>query len=338
MIEQIRSNRRKIVLGTTAYMILVAATTLFFIVLMFRRFDSNWVWVFLGIYLALNLCIFYFTTRSGTRLLLWLLGATPVYQGGFQPVQDAVKNIALASGLPEPELMFIDSATCNAMSLKKGDRRMIFFTHGLAEELNEDELTAVMGHEMAHLYNGDAALNELILSLNGISLLFAVLFERFTNSVKSGPIEGGVFDTIRTWVFCTLVVIAIFLLYMPAYYLFEMPAFAEIPEQPLIVMVAFSFAAVNLLWAALLGMIMRTLIDPCREMLADELSVQWTMYPEGLAGAINDASAHATMYKYKKLRSLFFVPSHFADRQPSPRERIAHLEEILHLKIGEESA
>ncbi len=334
MVEQIRSNRHKILLGVIAYLALVAATTALVIAFMFSRYNSDWVWALLFVYIILSACIVYFATFSGMRLALWLLGATPVYHKGFQSVRDEVGNIATASGQPVPELMLIDSSTCNAMSLKRGERRIVFFTRGLWEELDGDELTAVMAHEMAHLHNGDAALNELILSFSGIFLLVRGLIERFSGSGKGEVYEGNYVEAL---IKATGAILLGFLIL--AKLLIVNPVVSGVSKSKfVIVMVAFPFAVVNLLWAVLIGGVMSRTINPRREMLADELSLKWTMYPEGLARALMDTSAHATMYKFRPLRSLFFVPCHFLDRQPSPGERIAYLEETLHMKIGEDKA
>ncbi len=336
MIEQIRANRRQIFWGTAGYIVMVAGLAVLFGAAVLQRYGGELAIVFLVIFVLLDVGAVCFATRSGMRLIMRMLKATPVPSGSYQAVWDAVDSIALASGLPVPELMSIDDGSCNAFSLKQGGHRTVFFTTGLVDRLSPDELKAVMGHEMAHLYNEDAALNSFILSLSGFSTLVGRMFwerfrltreEPFVKEVVSGYI--GLF-----YILIYALLLALLLVPLPLLY-FDTDA-VLLPGWLSMILVFLSLALINLLLAFLIGAVIRGPINPSREMLADQLCVKWTMHPEALARALTEASCHAVRYRFKALRSALFVPCHFNDPQPSPGERIAYLEDTLHIEIGEE--
>jgi heat shock protein HtpX len=79
-----------------------------------------------------------------------------------------------------PEVRVIDSATPNSYVASRPGERTLFMTVGLLEALDDDELNAVIAHELAHLKNGDAFVMTAAAFLpsvtgRGIETLFAML-------------------------------------------------------------------------------------------------------------------------------------------------------------------
>ncbi|GAA0586324.1 hypothetical protein GCM10009416_25910 [Craurococcus roseus] len=72
---------------------------------------------------------------------------------------DAVETQAIAAGLPLPKVGLIDSPARNAFACGLGARSaVVVATRGLVEALDDDELAAVVAHEIAHIRNGDIRL------------------------------------------------------------------------------------------------------------------------------------------------------------------------------------
>jgi Zn-dependent protease with chaperone function len=70
-----------------------------------------------------------------------------------------VEPLAIAAGLPRPRVGVIESPALNAFAC--GVRRkdaVLVFTRGLIDGLDDDELSAVAAHEIAHIVNGDIRL------------------------------------------------------------------------------------------------------------------------------------------------------------------------------------
>ncbi|HEY3694571.1 M48 family metalloprotease [Phenylobacterium sp.] len=72
---------------------------------------------------------------------------------------DIVEALAIARGLPTPYVGVIDSAALNAFAcgIRQGDA-VVVVTRGLIAGLDDEELAAVVAHELAHIGNGDIRL------------------------------------------------------------------------------------------------------------------------------------------------------------------------------------
>lgn len=70
-----------------------------------------------------------------------------------------VENQALAAGLPLPRIGIIESPACNAFACGLSpESAVVVATRGLVDSLDDDELAAVVAHEIAHIRNGDIRL------------------------------------------------------------------------------------------------------------------------------------------------------------------------------------
>lgn len=95
----------------------------------------------------------------------------------LQPLFDEVYERAKKKykRLRKIEICVIDNMTVNAMAL---GRRTIAVTKGAMQTFTEDELKAVIGHEIAHLIHGDTMATMYAVIGNGIFSVF-VLLARF---------------------------------------------------------------------------------------------------------------------------------------------------------------
>lgn len=75
--------------------------------------------------------------------------------------------------LPDIKICIIDNMTVNAMAL---GRHTIAVTKGAMKTFTEDELKAVMAHEIAHIVHGDTVASLYALIGNGILSVFVLFF------------------------------------------------------------------------------------------------------------------------------------------------------------------
>ena len=81
-----------------------------------------------------------------------------------------VETLAIGAGLPFPKVGVIETPALNAFACGiSQSAAVVVVTSGLIEALDDDELTAVIAHEIAHIRNGDiqlmAAANVMLRSL-----------------------------------------------------------------------------------------------------------------------------------------------------------------------------
>jgi heat shock protein HtpX len=71
-------------------------------------------------------------------------------------LRDRVTRLAQTVDMATPDVRVIDSATPNSYAASRPGERTLFVTTALVDQLDGDELDAVLAHELAHLKNGDS--------------------------------------------------------------------------------------------------------------------------------------------------------------------------------------
>lgn len=166
-----------------------------------------------------------------------------------------VEEMSIASGVPMPALYIMDKEMgINAFvaGITPKDTVLVV-TKGSLENLNREELQAVIGHEFSHIFNGDMKINiRLMAILSGILLIGNVgeiiirSAGRSSGRKRSNSKGGG-----------GVVVILLIA----------------------VVMIVFGYLGL------FLGRIIKAAVSRQRELLADACAIQYTRYPQGLASA-----------------------------------------------------
>lgn len=126
---------------------------------------------------------------------------------------NVVEEMGVAASMVPPRVFVLDGQNApNALSLGRGlDDGVLLVTQGLLHSLERDELQAVVAHEIAHLRQGDAALNTWLLGVfEGVSVfsapvrfvLGAVLRFRFTETRRTAASEMESFFLMALLIVC----------------------------------------------------------------------------------------------------------------------------------------
>ena len=94
-----------------------------------------------------------------------------------------LENLCISRGIPMPKLKVMDSPALNAFATGLNRRQYsVTVTTGLLKALNDQEIEAVLGHELTHIRNGDVQLMVVAVIIAGVVGFFGELFFRmFTN-------------------------------------------------------------------------------------------------------------------------------------------------------------
>jgi len=85
-----------------------------------------------------------------------------------------VEEMAIAAGLPTPKVYVQDSKDINAFATgKKPEGAIICATTGAIQQLNNEELEGVIGHEMSHIKNRDILVMTVTVGVVGAIALLA---------------------------------------------------------------------------------------------------------------------------------------------------------------------
>ncbi len=90
-----------------------------------------------------------------------------------------LENLCVSRGITMPKLKVAETHALNAFATGLNDKQYaITVTSGLVKNLNDQELEAVLGHELTHIRNGDVRMLVIAVVMAGAISFFAEMFFR----------------------------------------------------------------------------------------------------------------------------------------------------------------
>jgi len=177
-----------------------------------------------------------------------------------------LENLCISRGIPMPKLEVIESDALNAYATGLNRRQYaITVTSGLLNALNDQEIEAVLGHELTHIRNGDVQMMVIAVIIAGVVGFFAELFFRtFTNFGYYGGYGGGYR---RSWSSSS-----------------SSDGDRKSSGGGAIVVIIIAVVLIALAW--LLSQLVRLALSRKRELLADAGSVELTKNPDAMISAL----------------------------------------------------
>lgn len=109
---------------------------------------------------------------KGDRVVLAVSRARRVTHRDQPRLVNIVEGLAIAAGLPMPDVYVIDDTAPNAFATGRNPQHAsIAVTTGLLETMNRVELEAVVAHELAHIANRDTLVMGVAATLLGMVVL-----------------------------------------------------------------------------------------------------------------------------------------------------------------------
>jgi heat shock protein HtpX len=182
-----------------------------------------------------------------------------------------LENLCISRGIPMPKLKIIESDALNAYATGLNQRQYaITVTSGLLNALDDQEVEAVLGHELTHIRNGDVQMMVIAVIIAGVVGFFAELFFRsFTNFGYYGGYGGG---------------------YRRGSWSSSSSSSSSSDSDrkgsggAAIVVIIVAVALIALAW--LLSQLVRLALSRSRELLADAGSVELTKNPDAMISAL----------------------------------------------------
>jgi heat shock protein HtpX len=159
---------------------------------------------------AMILAQWYFSDK----IVLWSSGAKIISREENHKLHEIVERLSTKNGLPKPKVAMVNSNVPNAFATGKSPKSsLVAVTSGLLNLLDDDELEAVIGHELTHVRSRDV----LVLTLASVFSMVAWYLMQFgfygglqsrdRNSAGSGAIVLLV--AVVTWIVSFLIIRAI---------------------------------------------------------------------------------------------------------------------------------
>lgn len=204
MYKLIEQNKRNTILIMVGFVALISA-----IGGAFAYFYGDWgVAVTILIIAAIYAVIQYFLASS---LAVAMTGAREIERKDNRRLWDIVENLSMTASIPMPKVYIIDDPAPNAFATGRDPKHsLVAATTGLLDIMNDDELTAVMAHEMSHIKNYDIRVSMITFGLTclvgfvtdiGMRMIF--VGNRRSNNEERSPI--GLIIVLVTAIFAPIV-------------------------------------------------------------------------------------------------------------------------------------
>ena len=103
-----------------------------------------------------------------------------------------LENLCVSRGIPMPKLKIVESDARNAFASGLNQRQYaVTVTTGLLKALDDQEIEAVLGHELTHIRNGDVQLMVTAMIIAGVVGFFGELFFRMFTNLSWNSTGGG---------------------------------------------------------------------------------------------------------------------------------------------------
>jgi heat shock protein HtpX len=176
-----------------------------------------------------------------------------------------LENLCISRGIPMPRLKIVESDALNAYATGLNRRQYaVTITTGLLNALTDQEIEAVLGHELTHIRNGDVQMMVIAVIIAGVVGFFAELFFRsFTNFGYYGGYGGSWSSSSSSS---------------------SSDNNRKSSGGAAIIVVIIAVALIGLAW--LLSQLVRLALSRSREFLADAGSVELTKNPDAMTSAV----------------------------------------------------
>jgi len=195
-------------------------------------------------------------------------GARKVERAEEPEFYNILENLCISRGLtmPTPRVIETDGMNAFASGLHEG-RFSVTVTRGLLQNLDRDELEAVLGHELTHIINRDVRTMVIASIFAGIiTLICQIIFRSIWwtgGRIGRGRDRGG--NNLIFWI------------------------------------VAMATAAIGYV----LALVIRMAISRSREYVADAGSVELTKNPDAMISALQKVSGHTHLDAPESMRAMF---------------------------------
>lgn len=118
---------------------------------------------------------------AAAKIALAVTGAKQIEKRDNPRLYRIVENLAITTGMPTPGIYIIDDPAPNAFATGRDPQHSIVAaTSGLISVLDDNELEAVMAHEMGHIQNYDIRVSMITFGLvSAIGLLTDIILRMF---------------------------------------------------------------------------------------------------------------------------------------------------------------
>lgn len=185
MYKHISQNKRNTVFIMIGFIVLITAIA------------AAFAWGFGDIsilYFALGISVVYaiFQYFASGALAVAMTGAKQIEKKDNPRLYNTVENLVIQAGVPMPKVYIINDAAPNAFATGRDPKHAsVAATTGLLDIMDDEELKAVMAHELSHVQNYDILVTTIVFGLVSVIGLLSDIGARMLFFGRGGNRDGG---------------------------------------------------------------------------------------------------------------------------------------------------
>lgn len=149
-----------------------------------RSFLHTVPWITIGVIVWFTIAWF-----SHTTIINLATNSKPLERKENKRVYNLVENLCISTGMKMPRVNIIEDNSLNAFASGINEKTYtVSLSRGIIDRLEDDELEAVIAHELTHIRNRDVRL--LIISIVFVGI-FAYITEMLFRSLRFGNMGRG---------------------------------------------------------------------------------------------------------------------------------------------------
>lgn len=188
--DQIKSNKWKSVL----LMISVFVVFVLFGYVISLAFEPGFFFIIMIISIVFSLSYLLISYYNSDKIAIASVRAKKANRSEYKEYHNLVEGVAIASGLPKPELYIMNSPQINAFaSGRDPEHAVVCVTTGALEKLEKRELEGVLAHELGHIANYDIRYMTLVAVMVGMISIVSQIFLRSLWFRSGDSREKGIF-------------------------------------------------------------------------------------------------------------------------------------------------
>jgi heat shock protein HtpX len=153
-------------------------------------FFDDWVTgalIFIGLAAIMNAISYFYSSK----IVLWSYKAKIVSEQEAPRLHRIVKQISQQAGLPMPKIAMVPSQTPNAFATGRNPKNaVVAATEGIMKLCDDQELSGVLAHEMAHVKDRDILVMSIAATLAG-AISFAARWALWGSLLGGGRKDEG---------------------------------------------------------------------------------------------------------------------------------------------------
>ena len=149
-----------------------------------NRFLQTIPWITIGVIIWFTVAWF-----SHSAMISKATGSKPLERKENKRIYNLVENLCISTGMKMPKVNIIEDDSLNAFASGiNPNNYTVSLSRGIIDKLNDQELEAVIAHELTHIRNRDVRL--LIISIIFVGI-FAFISETIFRSMRFGGLSRG---------------------------------------------------------------------------------------------------------------------------------------------------